>query len=72
MFKLIIHKYQKQILLALGVVILTLAYAINLFDINHYQKGPTYFPKFQKDSENLVLVSVLAKIILKLKLNHMV
>lgn len=61
MLKLIIHKYQKQILLALGVIILTLAYVINIFDINHYQKGPTYFPKFQKDSENLVLVSVLAK-----------
>lgn len=59
--KKIIQKHKKRLLLVLGVVVLFLAYAINLFDINNSNRGVTNFPKFQKDSENLVVTSVLAR-----------
>lgn len=55
------QKYKKQFLLIIGVLLLTLTYSVNFFDIRNNGKGSTYFPKFQKDSENLIITSVLAQ-----------
>lgn len=56
-----IQKYKKFILLVAGILILTLVYSINFFDISNIDGKVVYFPKFQKDSENLIIASVLTK-----------